>query len=289
MQKFKKIYFEIGNTCNLQCTFCPVVERDGQKVSLTQAQEVFRKIKPFTERVCLHLMGEPLLHSDFPKLVELAKEEEIALEITTNGTLLNAQTSAALLQPSVHQVNFSLQSFADNYPDANPLSYFHKLLAFVDRAQVERPDLYVNFRLWNQTQTAKEDEENEQFLSLLESHYQIAINRRIDPRLTKSKNLLGRVYLHYDTRFDWPSLQSPSFGTQGTCWGTRSQIGIHADGTIVPCCLDKEAEIPLGNIFQTDLAAVLSTEKYQAIRTGFERGERVEKLCQHCQFATRFS
>ncbi len=289
MQKFKKIYFEIGNTCNLQCSFCPVVEREGQKVSLSQAQEVFRKIKPYAERVCLHLMGEPLLHPEFPALVNLAAEENISLEITTNGTLLNSREADSLLQPSVLQVNFSLQSFSDNYPTANPLTYFQKLIAFADRARAERPDLYVNYRLWNQPQTAKEDAENEQFLSLLESHYKLSINRRIDPRLHKSKNLVDRIYLHYDTRFEWPSLQAENFGTSGTCWGTRSQIGIHSDGTIVPCCLDKEAQIPLGNIYRTDLESLLASDKFQKIRSGFERGERTEKLCQHCQFATRFS
>lgn len=285
---FKKVYFEIGNTCNLQCSFCPEVKREKARVSLEQAKEVLKRIAPHTERVCYHLMGEPTLHPEFLELVRLANEMKVALEITTNGTLVES-SAQALLETSVHQVNFSLQSFSDNFPSANPQVYFQKILDFCELAQKLRPDLYINFRLWNQPKNATTDSGNEVYLQALEKHFQLSINRNIDPKLTKSKNLLGRIYLHFDTRFDWPSLDSPNYGETGTCWGTRSQVGIHSDGTVVPCCLDKEAKIPLGNIFETELQEIVKSEKYQRIKTGFENGRKVEELCQKCEFSCRFS
>lgn len=286
--RFQKVYFEIGNTCNLQCSFCPEVKRQKAKVSLDQAKEVLEKVAPHTERVCYHLMGEPTLHPEFLDLVRLANTLGVALEITTNGTLVES-SAEALLDPAIHQINFSLQSFSDNFPGANPQVYFQKILHFCDFAQKHRPDLYINFRLWNQPKEAKVDCGNDIYLLALESHYGISINRKIDPKLTKSKNLVGRIYLHFDTRFDWPSLDSPNYGTEGTCYGTRKQIGIHSDGTIVPCCLDKEANIPLGNIFDSDLGQIVNSEKFQRIKVGFENGKKLESLCQHCEFSTRFS
>jgi radical SAM protein with 4Fe4S-binding SPASM domain len=288
-EKFQKIYFEIGNICNLQCTFCPVVDREKFRVSLQEAKVTLEKIRSFTNRVCFHLMGEPLAHPEFSALVEIAQDVNTPLEITTNGTLLNEQNMKALLNPIVAQVNFSLQSFEDNFPSANASTYLSTILKFCDRAIAERPDLYINLRLWNQPEGANEDLENEKILQSLESHFHLTINRRIDARLKKSKKIKDRIYIHYDTRFQWPDLNSKSYGEKGSCYGTRSHIGIHADGTVVPCCLDKEAKIPLGNIKESSLTSILESERFQKIKKGFESGKKVEALCQHCHYASRFS
>jgi radical SAM protein with 4Fe4S-binding SPASM domain len=287
-EKFQKIYFEIGNICNLQCTFCPVVDREKFRVNLLDAKDTLEKIKHYTNRVCFHLMGEPLSHPDFSELVEVAEEVGTPLEITTNGTLLNSKNMEALLNPTVVQVNFSLQSFSDNFPNADEAKYLSSILNFCDRASMDRPDLYINLRLWNQPEGAKEDLENEKILKSLESHFAISINRRIDSRLKKSKKIRDRIYIHYDTRFQWPDLKSDHYGEKGSCYGTRSHIGIHADGTVVPCCLDKEAQIPLGNIRENSLNSILESDRFQKMKKGFESGKKVEKLCQHCQYASRF-
>lgn len=288
-ETFRKIYVEIGNICNLQCSFCPEVDRKKFRLTEENLRKVLLEIKPFTERACFHLMGEPLAHPLFPRFVKVAEEFGIPLEITTNGTLLNEEIEAALFSPTVHQVNFSLQSFLDNFPGKNSSTYLGKILAFVERALKQRPELYVNFRLWNLQAGETEDARNEEILAKIEETFSVRINRRVDPKLTKSKNLLGRVYVHYDTRFEWPHPARPILRQRGTCQGTRSHIGIHADGTVVPCCLDKEANIPLGNIQTQSLAEILAGPRFQAMKKGFERGELVESLCQKCTYAERFT
>lgn len=286
---FRKIYVEIGNICNLQCSFCPEVDRKKFRLTEENLRKTLQEIKPHTERACFHLMGEPLAHPLFSLFVKVAEEFAIPLEITTNGTLLTEEIEAALFSPSVHQVNFSLQSFLDNFPGKNISTYLGKILAFAERALEQRPDLYLNFRLWNLQPGEKEDARNEEILAKIEAAFSVQINRRVDPKLTKSKNLKGRLYLHYDTRFEWPNPNQPIRRQKGTCQGTRSHIGIHADGTVVPCCLDKEANIPLGNIQSQSLDEILAGPRFQAMKRGFERGELVESLCQKCTYAERFT
>jgi radical SAM protein with 4Fe4S-binding SPASM domain len=286
--QFRKIYVEIGNVCNLQCSFCPEVERKKTRLTAEELRAILFQVKPLTDRVCFHLMGEPLAHPDFPAFVEVAAEVGIPVEITTNGTLLNPATEEALLRPIVHQVNFSLQSFFDNFPGANPETYIQKIFSFTRRALATRPELYVNFRLWNLSSADKEDLTNESLLKKIEEAFSLEINRRVDPRLRKSKKLTGRLYLHYDTRFEWPNPLSPVIREQGSCQGGRTHLGIHADGTLVPCCLDKEARINLGNVKSTPLTELLQNSRYRQLRRGFENGQLTEDLCRRCQYATRF-
>lgn len=285
---FQKIYLEISNICNLQCTFCPVVERDKAVLEEPGLREYLEKIRGHAERVCFHVMGEPLGHKQFPRFVEIAQEMGVSLEITTNGTLLNPQNQKALLNPAIVQVNFSVQSFFDNFPGADPKAYIDKLLQFSDQVRLVRPDLYVNFRLWNLNSTERNDHRNEDFLQLLEARYAVTINRVVDPGFNKSKKLVDRLYIHFDSRFEWPGSANAPPTSRGTCYGTRTHVAIHANGTVVPCCLDKEAKIPLGSLQSQSLEDILASARFQKMRAGFENGQLVEKFCQTCAYIERF-
>lgn len=285
---FKKVYLEISNICNLQCTFCPVVERDQEVMSLEEIEKNLLQAKPYAERVCFHVMGEPLNHPQFPQAVEVASRVGVSLEITTNGTLLTPALQQALLSPAIVQVNFSLQSFVDNYPKANPETYFQKILQFCIQANTQRPDLYINFRFWNLEPGEKQNQINEFFLTKIEQTFDVIINRNVDPGFKKSKNIRGRIYAHFDSRFEWPSAKAPVVATQGTCWGARSQIAIHANGQVVPCCLDKEANVLLGDMQTQSLDSILADSPYVELKKGFESNQLVADLCQRCTYRQRF-
>jgi len=143
----------------------------------------------------------------------------------------------------------------------------------------------VNFRLWNQQSN---DSDNEEIFQEIESHFNIVINRGIETGVIKSKRIWNRVYLHFDSRFQWPTFSLPYQGTSGRCHGTTNHIGIHADGTVVPCCLDKNGSINLGNVNETSIHDILASERFVSMRDGFLKGVLVEELCQHCSFITRF-
>lgn len=285
---FQKIYLEISNICNLQCTFCPAVEREKQVMDGSSLREYILKIKNHAERVCFHVMGEPLGHKQFPEFVAIAQENNIKLEITTNGTLLTEELYKALLNPTVVQVNFSVQSFFDNFPKSDPKTYIQKLLTFSQVALLERPDLYINFRLWNLESSELNDKRNDDFINTLEETFATTINRTVDPSFKKSKKLKERIYLHFDSRFEWPNEKNEKRSTKGTCYGARSHIAVHADGTVVPCCLDKEAKIPLGSLKNQTLEEILSSKRYLNIKHGFENNRLVEEFCQKCTYIKRF-
>lgn len=293
---FQKINIEISNICNLQCSFCPEVIRTKQLMPLDLFQQIIQQAAPLTEQVCFHLMGDPLVHPKLTEMVKICEQEKVSIFFVTNGVLLRPEKYQLLTNPAFRQINFSLHSFPDNFPQKNFATYLEQIFNFVDFAFEKRPDLYINFRLWNLSEPANKSasdpaeakEKNQSMLESICKKYDVPMISKIDVRTKKSWNLKNRLYLHFDTEFIWPSLDLPVLGTTGTCYGLSSHFGILVDGTVVPCCLDKEGNIPLGRIQDQPLVEILNSSKSKAIRDGFKRKKLLEGLCQRCQYIERF-
>lgn len=288
-KKFSKINIEISNICNLQCSFCPEVIRSKKLMEIDLFRRIMAQVAPLTEQVCFHLMGDPLVHPKLEELVRIAHENKVQIFFVTNGVLLREKQSELLLHPAFRQVNFSLHSFFDNFPDKDPTDYLDPIFHYTERALEERPDLYINYRLWNLTDTRGSQTKNQDMLKRIEDRFEVRISREIDVRLQKSIKIKNRLYLHFDTEFIWPSLDLPVLGEKGTCYGLNSHIGILVDGTVVPCCLDKEGAIPLGKIQDHELVDILDNQRSQSIIKGFRERRLVESLCKRCNYIERFN
>jgi radical SAM protein with 4Fe4S-binding SPASM domain len=288
MKKFKRVYIEITNICNLQCSFCPVVDRDKQIMSVELFSKVIREVAPLTEQVCLHLMGEPLAHPEFPEIVKLCEEENVKINLTTNGILLNRHKELLTTSNAFHQINFSIHSFKDNFKDKDITPYLLDILNFSKLAHQRKPELYLNYRLWNILEHNVQTDSNLPILETIGNFYDVPIKNEIDVANLKSKRIWNRVYLHFDSRFEWPALSLPIISEHGRCHALTSHIGIHANGTVVPCCLDKEACIKLGKIPEQSLLTILATPKAKSMIDGFKHKKLLDPLCQRCDYVRRF-
>lgn len=287
-KKFSKVNIEISNICNLQCSFCPEVIRTKGMMDLHLFRRVIEQVSPLTDQVCFHLMGDPLVHPKLSEMVQICEEFKTPIFFVTNGVLLRTDKAALLLNPAFRQVNFSLHSFVDNYGDKDPTSYLENIFSFTEKALEVRPELYINYRLWNLAEARGQDDRNIDFLTRIEQRFGKTLPRQFDVKSTKSIPIKGRLYLHYDTEFIWPSLQLPVLGNIGTCYGLSTHFGVLMDGTVVPCCLDKEGNIPLGNIKEHNVSDILANPRSQAILQGFRDRKLKENLCQRCQYIERF-
>jgi MoaA/NifB/PqqE/SkfB family radical SAM enzyme len=291
-KRFEKVFVEISNVCNLQCDFCPEVERQKHFMKPELFETVIQSIAPLTEQVCFHLMGEPLLHPRFIDYVEFCAKTKVPVNITSNGVLLNEARAQALLNPIVRQVNFSVHSFESNFPGKDITPYLSKLFDFIKKAKAHRPDLYINFRLWNINKIragATVDVQTPIILEQVANEFGVRINpQQVDITRQKGVNVEGRFYINFDSRFTWPHPDQPDRATRGFCYGLQSHFGILADGTVVPCCLDKEGRLALGNCSGQNILDILENERASKIRNGFKNFQLVESLCQKCTFVERF-
>lgn len=287
-KKFQKIHVEISNICNLQCSFCPPVERSKKIMDENLFAKIIRGNKHLTEEFCFHVMGEPLGHPQFPRFVEICEQEEVKIFLVTNGTLLNDTNQRAMLSPAIKQINFSLQSFSSNFPGKDPSAYLNKIFSFTKIAFEKFPQMYINYRLWNLLESDAGLAKNEIYLKKIETAFGVSINRIVDVRKEKSKHVINKLFLHFDTEFIWPSEKFPQRSTKGYCHALKTHVAIHANGDVVPCCLDKEAAINLGSAQNMSLADILTSPRATKMREGFQQRNLVENLCQKCSYIQRF-
>ena len=276
MKRFRKVYLEISNICNLDCCFCPGTNRKPMIMQPERFTTALTKLRPWTDFLYFHLMGEPLCHPHLAQYLQLAKNAGFKVIITTNGSLLG-KCGDVLLDHGVHKVNVSLHAFEANDLSVPFSKYLEDCMTFGRKAEGRT---IVCYRLWN---NGGADELNEQILTELHRAYpgewvQEARGIRIGQR----------VYLEFGDRFDWPDLSAEDQGQNVFCYGLRDQLGVLCDGTVVPCCLDRDGKIPLGNLFEQDMEQILSSARAQALYDGFSCGKATEELCRKCGFARRF-
>jgi len=286
-KRFKKVHIEISNICNLQCSFCPEVLRENKMMDLGLFENIVNQVAPLTELVCFHLMGDPLVHPQLLKMIEICDKHHANIFFVTNGVLLKPEKFELMLHKRLYQINFSLHSFFDNFPSKDPTNYLERIFSYTERALEERPDLYLNFRLWNLNDPLSLPQNTQMLIRICE-RFDYSPPTAIDVRKRKSFNIKQRLYLHFDTEFTWPAIDLPVLGSSGTCYGLSSHFGVLVDGTVVPCCLDKEAAIPLGNVADRPILDILGSKRSQDIINGFKQNNLVEGLCKRCQYIERF-
>jgi len=108
-KKYKKIYIEITNICNLSCSFCSIDNRVKESITLEKMEHILKNINNYTDYVYLHVKGEPLLHKELKEILDLCKKYNKKVNITTNGTLIK-ENIKELKHPVVRQINLSLHS-----------------------------------------------------------------------------------------------------------------------------------------------------------------------------------
>lgn len=265
--RFKKIYIEITNACNLNCSFCIKNKRKINYMTIEDYKYIINKIKGYTKEIYLHVLGEPLLHPDIIKFIEYASNEGLMVNITTNGYLIDNIENVDKLR----RLNISLHSYNKNYKiDID--KYLDNIFRIVDKIRINS---FVSLRLW------VGNRDTDYILNYINNRYNIDIKKLEDNTKIKiSTNLILDTF----HEFIWPDLNNIYYSEIGTCKGLIDHIGILSDGTIIPCCLDTMGVINLGNIYQDEMDVVLEKDIVKEMIDGFKRGYKCQKLCRKCCF-----
>ena len=269
----KKAYVEITNCCNLSCSFCHGTARPPRFMTLPEFSSIAEKLSGSYDYLYFHLLGEPLLHPDLPEMIRLASSLGFRPMLTTNGTLLPSRLSELQGTP-LYKISISLHAPEANGAFASP-AYLAGCLAF-SRALSARGVILV-FRLWN---LGGEEQGNPALLSALHEAFPAPWQEN-----RSGFRLADHVFLEWGRRFTWPDLSLPELGETGFCYGLRDQLGVLADGTVVPCCLDAEGAAALGNLHLSSLSEILSSPRARAIYDGFSRHRAADPLCRRCGYA----
>ena len=277
MKRFQKIYVEISNICNLRCGFCPGTRRPRRAMTEAEFSALLPKLRPWTDFLYFHLMGEPLCHPRLREFLELAHKEGFRVILTTNGSQLRKNQELLLAAPGLHKVNVSLHAFEANDLNVPFDEYLDDCIAFGKAAQGSK---IVVYRLWN---NGGQDALNSRIQAALQAAFP-------GPWKEGRKGIAigDKIFLEHGDKFDWPDLSAPEGTGRIFCYGLRDQLGILCDGTAVPCCLDHEGDLALGNLFHESMEEILDSPRARAIHDGFSNREAAEELCRKCGYAKRF-
>ena len=272
----KKAYLEITNDCNLACSFCHGTKRPVRYLTVEEFIRAATELRRVSEYIYFHLMGEPLLHPQLNEFLSIAQSLGFKVVITTNGTLLGRSGDILLSAPALHKVSISLHSYEAICMDMPFDQYLGNCFEFC-RAAAGRAVISV-MRLWN---IGGENRENGYILSQMRSFFP-------EPwrEVVRGYRLSDRIFLEWGNRFDWPDESAELCSDNHSCYGLRDQVGVLSDGTVVPCCLDADGVIALGNIFDESIEDILAKPRAVALKRSFETRKITEPLCLHCGFAS---
>ena len=262
-KRFKKIYIEITNICNLSCPFCMPDGRKKEYMSMENFKQIIRKIKLYTSYIYLHVKGEPLLHPAINEMIEYAVNEGLQVNLTTNGTKIEN-----LKSKKIRQLNYSMQS-------SNQVDQIQQTIQKM-REYIEGTAIYLSLRMWSSA--IKDDIE---IINMLKQEF----NKEV---LLNKKELAPNIFLSVEEEFTWPDLEGQQEEERGYCYGLLEHIAILVDGSVVPCCLDHKGQVVLGNILKQEMEEILQSDRTKQMIEGFRNRKVTEALCKKCTFKNKF-
>ena len=270
---YSRAYVEITNICNMNCSFCHGHSRAPRQMTEAEYARVLAQLAGKTQYIYHHLMGEPLVHPLLPQFIQMARRAGFRPMLTTNATLLRTHGDA-LLGKGLHKVNISLHSFEKDSPEDHR-RYLENIAAFAEKAG--RDGTIISMRLWNQ---GCDNGKNQDTLALLQQ----LLPGQWTPN-TRGMRIRDGLFLEWGDRFAWPDMAAPDCGAGVSCYGLRDHFGILSDGSVVPCCLDSDGVITLGNVFTEELTDILASPRAVAMAEGFRNRTATEELCRRCGYA----
>lgn len=275
---FKKVYIEITNVCNLNCSFCIKDNRKKREMSIDEFETILKKIDKYTNYIYLHVKGEPLIHNNLDKILSLANKYNKYVNITTNGVFLKEKVDILKKYNNIRQINISLHS------ENNKTNYIEDIMEAVD----ELKNIFVVYRFWT-LKDNKLDNRMIKYLENLKDKYNID-NENYNEIINGSNIKIGNnIYISKDKEFEWPNVNNNYCNEYGFCYGLKNQIGILVDGTITICCLDSFGISNLGNIFNDDMDSIITSDIVKKIIKGFNDRKVYLDICKHCSYKERFN
>ncbi len=272
MDRYKKVYIEITNCCNLHCSFCSPVTKPKKFMTQDEFEHILKEVSKVTKVIYLHVKGEPLLHPKIIDFIKLAEKYNLTVNLTTNGILFPKLVDNLKDCKALHKINFSLHC------EQNIPSYEENIFKNVEKLS---PNTVVIYRLWT-LKDNKLDEKSTKIVEKLKKYYKLSTETVEKLKKEKNIKISSTIYVDKDNEFNWPKLTNNK--SCGYCYALKTQIAILSDGTVVPCCLDSDGIINLGNIYQESIEEIEKKERYQKLKKSFQDRKPSELLCQSCTF-----
>ncbi len=242
-------------------------------------EKVCKEAAPLTQIITLHVLGDPCKLKHLNHYLNTARRFSLKVDLVTSGVYLH--DFEALLQDVIYQISISLDAGLDNHNQINQHRYIQKILEFCRYKFEKNSEVFLNLRIQDSTL----DKHQDLIKPFLESFELLSLEGL---KTQGRARLFKKSFLNIQKTFKWPDLNAQNPLNQESkipyCYGLIKQIAILSNGVVVPCCMDTQANISLGDLNHTPLKDILKSQKAMAIKTHFLKGEALELLCKNCSY-----
>ncbi|MDE6886789.1 MAG: SPASM domain-containing protein [Helicobacteraceae bacterium] len=283
--RFKKIYIEISDICGLKCDFCNTTKGVRGEMPLALFKIATNEAKKYTNLITLHILGDPLKMKNINSYLKIAKDANLKVEITTSGVYLS---DFSIFKEPIKQVNISLDAL-NLLPNRN--IFLQRVFRLCEFKLENNLDFFINLRIQNR-------DKNGEILEIIKRRFNLSQDIKLD-FTQKRIRLAKKIILDLREIFFWQNdnkmqdsnkfLDTIHNTCHGTCYGLRSHIGILSNGDIVPCCIDVNGNLTLGNIQIDSIKNILESHKTKAMIEGFRNNLIIKDFCKNCDYRNRFS
>ncbi|MFA6093121.1 MAG: SPASM domain-containing protein [Elusimicrobiota bacterium] len=285
-RRLRKLFIEITDVCNLSCSFCPKTARKPEFMSERLFSKILKDAQGWVEELFFHVMGEPLLHPELGAFLDLCAQRSFKVKLVTNGTLIGKAGEMLLGKTALKQISFSLHGLDDlgagrTPASGGPAAPLGSAGLAGEAHPPEKEAILAEIRDFSQKAA-------QAGICVFLRHWDADPKSASARAFAESQKISSRVFVSSMARFAWPSLDCAQERDEGSCLGMRRQAAVLVDGTVVPCCLDKDGIMALGNVRERSLREIVDSERARRIAEGFSRGKAVEPLCRRCRYKDRF-
>lgn len=259
-------------------------------MTLEKFNSLNAELKEVTNELAYHIVGDPLVLSNLNDYLDISYKHSLKVNITTTANNLTKKHFDILMNKAIKQINFSINSYNANSHKKSLDEYINPILDFIEYAISKNQHFFINLRIWNLDESQSAKEFNGEVFRRVNKRFNSNIDiEDIYENRPKNIRIERMVFFNFDEYFNWPSLNNKEVSKTGTCYGLDSHFGILSSGNVVPCCLDKDAIVNLGNTNNSPLKDILASSRVKAIQNGFRKNILVEEFCQKCEYRTRFN
>ena len=258
-------------------------------MSLALFENINAQLQGMTKELAYHIVGDPLVVSNLKQYLDVSYKYQLKVNITTTANNLKSQQYTMLMHPTLKQVNFSINSYNANSHKKTLEAYLSPIIDYIQFAKSQQQNHFINLRIWNLDEEQSAKAFNQAIFDKVNEVFDLKLDlSEVYEKRPKNIKIAPKIFFNFDDYFEWPSLEHKTVSTSGFCYGLDSHFGILCSGVVVPCCLDKDGIINLGNVRENTLENILRSQKVCAIQEGFKNQQVVETLCQKCSYRQRF-
>lgn len=317
----RNLFIEITNNCNFNCTFCPnsIMKRDR---GLMESELFFKIIdeiyeKKMSANVHFHLMGEPFLHPKVGEFIKYCGEKEVNIGLISNISLLEKVNIKEILK-FVGHLEISLQSFDDESFASRKATrltfeeYITSIKNLIEMKLSAKSKTVLNITMIenskNSVKNFKDDskfiDSNKRLQYFFDTHWHeffVHMEQKYGTPYTKIDNLNFKNFNHeflpgviFNTRcvITWGNTMCKTNkiipAIRAKCNALHQQLGILWNGDVVPCCLDYDGNVKLGNVQNQSLEDVINSEYYKSMKASFKTGKLLHTYCKKCKGGPNF-